>query len=313
MGQLRLKTTLCACLSIVATSAFAAEGPVPAGVTHLDRVWVIMMENHGYGQIVNNPNLPYINDMIGLTNTATNYFGVAHPSLTNYLEVVGGSNFGVLSDNPPDWHDFSCATNLASGTANTDTPTSPSICPISGSGTDAATVAVDMTNETTGAPGLNNIDGTMSIPAAANTVGKTIADQLAEAGRTWKSYQESLPPVGADTINYSDGFFTNNTDFTAIKPTLTPALTSSDVVQLYASKHNPFVYFSSIQEAVQPGSDLTNVVGFDGPGGLYADLQSGSVPTYSFIAPNQCNDQHGRGMPALSVTTTRMTTALRRV
>jgi len=30
-----------------------------------------------------------------LANTATSYFAVAHPSLTNYLEVVGGSNFGV--------------------------------------------------------------------------------------------------------------------------------------------------------------------------------------------------------------------------
>ena len=29
--------------------------------------------------------------------------------------------------------------------------------------------------------------------------------------------------------------------------------------------------------------------------GLYADLASGSVPTFSFIVPNQCNDQHGRG------------------
>jgi hypothetical protein len=28
---------------------------------------------------------------------------------------------------------------------------------------------------------------------------------------------------------------------------------------------------------------------------LYGDLSSGRVPTYSFIAPNQCNDQHGRG------------------
>lgn len=280
-------------MAIVAASAVAAEGPVPSGIPGLEHVWVIMMENHGYGQVVGNPNLPYINDMISLSNTATNYFAVAHPSLTNYLEVVGGSNFGVLSDNNPDWHNFSCTPNLVSATANTDTPASPAICPISGTGTDAETVAVDTTNETPNP--VNNIDGKLSIPAAPNTVGKTIADQLAEAGRTWKSYQESLPPVGADRINYSDGFFTNLTDFSAIKPALTPALTSSDVVNLYASKHNPFVYFSSIQEGVQPGSDLTNSVGFDGPGGLYGDLQSGSVPAYSFIAPNQCNDQHGRG------------------
>ena len=28
---------------------------------------------------------------------------------------------------------------------------------------------------------------------------------------------------------------------------------------------------------------------------LYADLRSGHVPNYSYIVPNQCHDQHGRG------------------
>src|SRR5271166_4823895 len=244
--------------------AHAAEGPVPTGVPSLDHVFVIMMENHGYGQIVNNPNLRYIDELAALANTATNYYAVAHPSLTNYLEVVGGSNFGVHTDNYPDWHNFSCVPNLASGVVATDNPASPNICPISGVGTDAATPAVDMTNETTGPPGVNNIDGVQSIPAATNISGKTIADQLAEAGGTWKSYQESLPPGGADTVNYSDGFFTNNTNFAAIMPTLTPPLSPADVVFLYAVKHNPFVYFRSVQEGEQPGSDLTNVVSFEG-------------------------------------------------
>ena len=37
------------------------------------------------------------------------------------------------------------------------------------------------------------------------------------------------------------------------------------------------------------------MVGFDGIEGLYGDLATGNVPVFSFIAPNQCNDQHGRG------------------
>ncbi len=290
-----MKKWWCASVLLTAVCAFAAEGPVPTGVPHLDHVWVIMMENHGYSQVVGNPNMPFFNDLLGVTNSGTNYFAVGHPSLTNYLEVVGGSNFGVQSDNNPDWHNYSCAPNLVSATPNTDNPASPNICPITGTGTDAATPAVDTTNETTGPPGENNLDGKISIPAAANTVGKTIADQLAEIGLSWKSYQESLPPTGADNVNTSDGFFSNLTDFTQIKPALTPALSSSDIVSLYASKHNPFVYFGSVQEGVQYGSDLTNTVGFDGAHGLYADLQSGSAPNFSFIAPNQCNDQHGRG------------------
>jgi hypothetical protein len=276
-------------------AAHAAEGPVPTGVPHLDHVFVIMMENHGYSQIINNPNAPFTNAYALTANLAQNYYAVAHPSLTNYLEVVGGSNFGVQSDNNPDWHNFYCATNLATGVANTDNPASPNICPIAGEGTDAATPAVDTTNETQGSPGENNIDGTTSIDAAAHTLGKSIADQLAEAGLSWKSYQESLPPNGADGVNYSDGYFTDGTDFAAIVPALTPPLSTSDVVKLYAVKHNPFAYFQSVQEGWTPGSTLENTVDFEGADGLFADLGSSHVPTLSFIAPNQCNDQHGRG------------------
>ena len=278
----------------LASPVFANEGAVPAGIRHLDHVFVIMMENHGYSQIMNNPNAPFINELAHSANLATNYYGVAHPSLTNYLEVVGGSNFGVLSDHAPDWHNAGCASNLATGVANTDNPPTSAICPISGSGMDAATTAIDTTNETQGAPGLNNIDGTQSIPAAM-TVGKTIADQLVEARKSWKSYQEDLPVGGADLVNYSDGVYTNSTDFSTIVPVLTPPLSSAGVVQLYVSKHNPFVYFQSVQEGRDRNLSLAQTVGFDGTDGLYADLRSGKVPAFSFIAPNQCNDQHGRG------------------
>jgi phosphatidylinositol-3-phosphatase len=281
--------------SFLMSTTYAAEGPIPTGVPHLDHVFLIMMENHSYTQIVDNPNAPFTNGLLKTANSASNYFAVAHPSLTNYLEVVGGSNFGVLSDNDPDWHNSSCSPNLATGIANTDNPPSPAICPITGTGTDAATVAIDMTNEVQGPPGELNIDGIQSIPAAADTAGKTIGDQLVAAGRSWKSYQESLPLEGADLVSYSDGFFTDRTDFTKILPPLDPPLSQSDVVKLYAAKHNPFVYFRNVQEETERHNSLKNSVDFDGPTGLYADLASGHVPTFSLIAPNQCNDQHGRG------------------
>ena len=279
----------------LAGSAMAAEGPAPNGVPHLDHVFLIMMENHGYGQILNNPNAPFINELARKANLATNYFAVGHPSLTNYLEVVGGSNFGVLSDNDPNWHNTACTPNLVSGTPSTDTPSTAAICPIAGVGTDAPTVVVDTTNEVQGPPGEINIDGIRSFPAAPGTVGKTIGDQLVAKGKSWKSYQESLPLAGADKVNYSDGVFTNNTDFSQILPPLNPPLTQGGVVKLYASKHNPFVYFRGVQEGTDPRNGLNNTVGFDGPEGLYADLATGKVPSFSFIAPNQCNDMHGRG------------------
>jgi phosphatidylinositol-3-phosphatase len=158
---------------------------VPKGIPHLDHVFLIMMENHGYSEILNNPNAKFINQYARSANLATNYFAVARPSLTNYLEVVGGSNFGVQSDNAPDWHNASCTTNLASGIANTDNPPSPNICPIAGSGTDAVTPALDCTNEVQGPPCEININGKLSIPAVSTTLGITIADQLlgSELGR----------------------------------------------------------------------------------------------------------------------------------
>jgi hypothetical protein len=279
----------------LAGPVFAKEGKIPEGVRHLDHVFVIMMENHGYSQIMNNPNAPFVNELAHSANLATNYFAIGHPSLTNYLEVVGGSNFGVQSDNDTDWHNASCANNLVTGIANTDNPPTPSICPISGTGTDAATPAIDTSNETQGQPGLINIDGIQSIQAATDTSGKTIADQLFEARRSWKSYQEDLPIEGADLVNYSDGVYTNNTNFSTILPALNPPLSSAGIVSLYAAKHNPFAYFQSVQEGRDPGLSLAHTVGFDGPNGLFADLATGNTPAFSFIAPNQCNDQHGRG------------------
>jgi len=258
------------------------------------------MENHGYQQVVNNPNEPYLNSLIanGKVNLATKYFAVGHPSLTNYLEIVGGSNFGIRSDNAPDWGSTTCSPNIVTRVVNADNGggnapvpvDTGTICPISGSGTDAETPAVDIWNEV-GGPfvALADIDGIKAV-AAAPTVGMTIGDQLASAGLGWKSYQESLPVGSISGVNYSNGTATNLTNFAGLAP-----LTSSSVVQDYAVKHNPFAYFKSVQEGSERDNSLANVVGFDGPGGLYADLATGQLPAFAFIVPNQCDDQHGRG------------------
>jgi hypothetical protein len=285
---------LAALLAGLSTSAFAQEGPVPKDVPPLNHVWVIMMENHGYSQVLNNPAAPFTTQYASSANLATNYFAVAHPSLTNYLEVNGGSNFGILDDNPPDWHNTGCSPNIVAVVTSFESTGTP-ICPVSGNGTDAATPAIDYSNETTGPPGVNNIDGVKFYLADSSILGMSIADQLVAAGKTWKSYQESLPLGGADLINYSDGNFTNLTDFTLFN-TLDPTASFSlgNIVQLYAVKHNPFAYFLSTETGTNPENSLAQVAPFDGAGGLYADLGSGKVPNYSFIAPNQCNDQHGR-------------------
>jgi hypothetical protein len=291
---------------IAAGSAAAGQGPIPEGVPALEHVFVVMMENHAYGQIANNPQAPFINSLIGKANVATNYYAIAHPSSTNYLEVVGGSNFNKLSDQYPDWHNTHCIPSIVPGQpTNTDYPNSGVFCPISGrNGTDAAIPVLDLTTNETSAPPLTNINGTLSIAAGTKIDGISIADQLVAVGKSWKSYQEGLPLIGADGVNVSDGFYSiggNNaagtnvtSDFAALSTTGNP-VSASDVVYLYAVKHNPFAYFASVQEGHDKALSLERIVSFEGPKGLYADLTAGSVPEFSFIAPNQCNDQHGRG------------------
>ena len=295
---MKTTTKLLPCLAVVAASALsipahAEEGAVPVGIPRLDHVVVIMMENHGYNQIIGNPSAPFTNLYAQRVNSATNYFAVAHPSLTNYLEVVGGSNFGVLNDNSPDWHNKTCSTNLSLGTPSLDNGTFPNICPIAGKGTDTATPVFDNSNEITppAVTSVTEIDGTMSIPAAKNTTGKTIADQLVAAGANWKTYQESVSFGGADLVDYSDGYYDNNSSLA----TLLPGATNANIVHLYAAKHNPFVYFKSVQEApANSPLGLNRIGGFQGAHGLFDDLESGNLPTFSFVVPNQCNDQHGQ-------------------
>ena len=101
--------------------------------------------------------------------------------------------------------------------------------------------------------------------------------------------------TGPDLVDYSDGNFTNNTDFTKINPQLDPPLTTADIVQLYASKHNPFVYFQTVQQGTNPLVSYSQMANFDGGHGLWSDLATGRVANLSYIVPNQCNDQHGRG------------------
>ncbi|MGB2633652.1 MAG: alkaline phosphatase family protein [Candidatus Acidiferrum sp.] len=303
--MIRKSSILVVLLAALAGASGAQEKDKPQGVPHLDHVFVIMMENHGYQQIYKNPNAAYLNSLISnkQVNLATNYFAVGHPSLTNYLEIVGGSNFGIRSDNNPNWGSTSCTPNLQSHAVNADnyggnppsniTVESGPICPIAGSGMDADTPAVDNWNEVN-PPEFNflaDINGIKSVPASDNIQGKTIADQLVHNGLSWKSYQEDLPVSGANGVNWAseNGTVSNLTDFTDLAP-----ITSSSVVQTYAVKHNPFAYFQNVQEGNQWNNSLQNTVGFDGPLGLYADLGSGDVPSLAFIAPSQCHDDHGR-------------------
>lgn len=92
--------------AVVPTGALAtARGPgsrnAAASATSLpdfSHVIVLVMENKEYGQVIGNASAPYINGLASNYSLATRFYAVSHPSLPNYLAMIGGSTFGITSD-----------------------------------------------------------------------------------------------------------------------------------------------------------------------------------------------------------------------
>ncbi len=211
--------------AVLSTAAFA-DSDHHHRAQRLDRVFIIMMENHGFDEVIGQADpsnssgatllTPFTTSLAQNYGLATYYFGATHPSLPNYIADVAGDYFGIQSDSDscfaPD-HGATCISGL----------TAPNII-----------------------------------------------DQLEQKHISWEVLQESMPSIGYLGTRF---------------PTA-----QSGGPKLYAQKHNPFVYFTSV--ATNP-SRLQHIKPFD-----LAEFQNElndphHMPSYVFIAPNQCNDQHG--------------------
>src|SRR5580692_12227017 len=117
------KALLTLAAAALAAGAAAKEHP-QSGFGRLDHVFLIVMENQTNTDILQNPNAPFINQYAAQVNQATQYFAVGHPSAPNYLEIVGGSNFGLTNDYWPNWVGTGCIDNSpgSTGCVNALTP-----------------------------------------------------------------------------------------------------------------------------------------------------------------------------------------------
>jgi hypothetical protein len=194
---------LCLALDIT-TYPLGAQPAFP----QYDHVFLLIMENEGYGQIVGNQYAPILNALANDYGVATDYRGVADPSEPNYVAMLGGDFFGISSDDPY-W--------FPGQTVN-----------------------------------------------AAN-----LMSQLEGAGKTWKGYFQSMPYPGYRGYCYPD------------KCNGIP-----DADTQYVAKHNGIVNFANMQTPTEFGKMFPLEQ-------LSGDLKAGSVPNFSYIVPNECNDMHG--------------------
>lgn len=72
----------------------------PFAAPALQHVFLLVLENHSYAQVIGNPNLKAINALAKSAALARNYTGVTHPSLPNYVALIAGSTMKLRGDNP---------------------------------------------------------------------------------------------------------------------------------------------------------------------------------------------------------------------
>jgi phosphatidylinositol-3-phosphatase len=113
---------------------------------------------------------------------------------------------------------------------------------------------------TSGAILAHNDCGPDSCPTSA----PSLFAQLSAAGKSWRAYQESMP-TNCSHANAGD----------------------------YAARHNPPVYYTPVAADC---ARFDMPMGDAGSGNLAGDLRAGSLPDFSFITPNLCNDTHDCGV-----------------
>jgi phosphatidylinositol-3-phosphatase len=75
-----------------------SPSPNTSGLPDFDHVYVIVMENREYGQIVGQGTAPYLNSLVAKYGLATDFYGVTHPSQPNYIALTSGGLQGTTSD-----------------------------------------------------------------------------------------------------------------------------------------------------------------------------------------------------------------------
>ncbi|HEX8881694.1 MAG TPA: alkaline phosphatase family protein [Candidatus Acidoferrum sp.] len=147
------------------------------GVPRLDHVFVIVLENHnsftsfGSNGIIGNPQAPNITALWNKYNSATNYNGVWHPSLPNYVSMITGNWIGT--DVVATGHSYRAGSTV--GISDDDSPS----------------VATDYPSPPAN---LSIHRWRISLPS--------LAGQLVKAGKDWRAYLQNIPESGTHLANW---------------------------------------------------------------------------------------------------------------
>ena len=205
MTRTKTRTSLAlfaACAAAIAPAAASAKGPAP-----VKRIFVVVLENKGAGEtFAKTSAAPYLSKKLRAKGAyLPNYFGIGHPSLTNYIAMVSGQG-----PNPQTQKSCTTYTDFAPAT-----PVPPA------------------------AQGQFQGSGCL-YPATV----PTLMDQVSRSGRRWKGYMEDMgtscrrPELGkADPTQVArpgDGYAARHNPFVYFRSVTDTPACAANVVDLSA-------------------------------------------------------------------------------
>jgi phosphatidylinositol-3-phosphatase len=158
-------------------AALVAAAPAPSAAASAPKhLILIMMENHGTDTLLGNKeDAPFVTELVTQPGVrfVTQYYGVTHPSLPNYLALIAGDEMGIHDD---------CK-------AGADIKCKPEeFVPDADESAEAGHL-------------LTEEEERKAADMAHLFPGKTLIDQLDEAKVTWKVYMQGLP-ADRKTVEY---------------------------------------------------------------------------------------------------------------
>ncbi len=70
----------------------------PALVPNFSHIVIIIFENKEFGTVIGNGKMAYFNLLASTYTLLTEHYAPAHPSLPNYLSLIGGDTFGITNN-----------------------------------------------------------------------------------------------------------------------------------------------------------------------------------------------------------------------
>ncbi len=163
--------------AVVGAPSVAVHAQNSESVPLLDHVFVIVLENHnaftsfGSTGILDNPKAPHIQALAKQYNLASDYNGVWHPSLPNYVAMITGDWVGT--DVIATGHTYPAGSTV--GISDDDSPS----------------IATDYPSPPANA---SNHRWRVKLPS--------LAGQLVAAGKDWRAYLQNIPASGTTLANW---------------------------------------------------------------------------------------------------------------